>query len=105
MLSLAFGRRLADASAAFTPLALAMALLAASVVLTHYLLAAGERPVLWVLLVAGVGTTVALALAGTNPRRVAWTDAIAQAALTTALVGVVGLHHRRVLSQQRLARQ
>ncbi len=105
LLGLAFGQRLAHASAAFTPLALAMTLLAVSVVLTHYLLAAGERPVLWVLLVAGIGTTVALALAGTNPSRVAWTDAIAQAALTAALVGAVGLHHRRVLSQQRAARQ
>jgi O-antigen/teichoic acid export membrane protein len=105
LLALAFGQRLSHASDAFTPLALAMTLLAVSVVLTHYLLASGERPVLWVLLVAGVGTTLALALAGTNPRRVAWTDTIAQAALTAALVGVVGLHHRRVLSRQRLVRQ
>jgi O-antigen/teichoic acid export membrane protein len=99
LLSLAFGKRLAGASGAFTPLAIAMALLAASVVLTHYLLAAGERPVLWVLLVAGVGTTLALALAGTSPTRVAWTDAIAQAALAAALVGIVALHHRRQFSQ------
>jgi hypothetical protein len=105
LLAIAFGQRLAHASAAFAPLALAMTLLATSVVLTHYLLAAGERPVLWVLLVAGVGTTLALALAGTNPSRVAWTDVIAQAALTAALVAVVGLHHRRVLSQQRASRQ
>jgi O-antigen/teichoic acid export membrane protein len=105
LLALAFGQRLSHASVAFTPLALAMSLLAVSVVLTHYLLASGERPVLWVLLVAGVGTTLALALAGTSPRRVAWTDAIAQAALTAALVGLVGLHHRRVLSQQRLVPQ
>ncbi len=105
LLALAFGGRLAGASDAFTPLAIAMALLAASVVLTHYLLAAGERPVLWVLLVAGVGTTLALALAGTSPTRVAWTDATAQTALTIALVGIVALHHRRVLSQQRLQRQ
>ncbi|HEX4428503.1 MAG TPA: hypothetical protein VHZ96_04455 [Frankiaceae bacterium] len=99
LLSLAFGKRLAGASGAFTPLAVAMALLAASVVLTHYLLAAGERPVLWVLLVAGVGTTLALALAGTSPSRVAWTDAIAQAALAAALVAIVALHHRRLFSQ------
>jgi hypothetical protein len=105
LLALAFGQRLSHASAAFTPLALAMTLLAVSVVLTHYLLASGERPVLWVLLVAGVGTTLALALAGTNPKRVAWTDTIAQAALTAALAGLVGLHHRRVLSRQRLVRQ
>ena len=99
LLSLAFGKRLSGASGAFTPLAIAMALLAASVVLTHYLLAAGERPVLWVLLVAGVGTTLALALAGTSPTRVAWTDAIAQAALAAALVVIVALHHRRLFSQ------
>jgi O-antigen/teichoic acid export membrane protein len=99
LLSLAFGKRLAGASGAFTPLAIAMALLAVSVVLTHYLLAAGERPVLWVLLVAGVGTTLALALAGTSPTRVAWTDVIAQAALAAALVAVVALHHRRLLCQ------
>ncbi|HEX4015745.1 MAG TPA: hypothetical protein VHX15_03325 [Frankiaceae bacterium] len=99
LLSLAFGKRLSGASGAFTPLAIAMALLAASVVLAHYLLAAGERAVLWVLLVAGVGTTLALALAGTSPTRVGWTDAIAQAALTVALVSIVALHHRRLFSQ------
>jgi O-antigen/teichoic acid export membrane protein len=105
LLSLAFGKRLANASVAFLPLAIAMALLAASVMLTHYLLAAGEREVLWVLLAGGIGTTLALALIGTDPRRVAWTDAVAQAALLACLTGLVGVHHRRVLSQQRLAVQ
>jgi O-antigen/teichoic acid export membrane protein len=99
LLSLAFGQRLASASAAFTPLALAMALLAASVMLTHYLLAAGSRPVIGVLLVAALLTTVVLALAGSTPARVAWTDAAAQGALTLALGCLVAFHHRAASSR------
>jgi O-antigen/teichoic acid export membrane protein len=95
LLSLAFGRRLAGASEAFFPLALAMSLLAATVVLTHYLLAGGMRAVLWVLVVAAAATTLALALVGTTPSRVAWTDAVAQAILLIAMVGLVALHHQQ----------
>ncbi len=94
LLSLAFGKRLAGASAAFTPLALAMALLAASVMLTHYLLAAGVRAaVLTVLIVAAIATTTALAIAGSGPERVAWTDAAAQGALALVLGLLVAVHH------------
>jgi O-antigen/teichoic acid export membrane protein len=96
LLSLAFGHRLAGASAALTPLALAMALLAASVMLTHYLLAAGSRAVITLLIVAAVATTVALAISGTGPERVAWTDAAAQGVLALALAGLVAVHHRGV---------
>ena len=94
LLSLAFGKRLAGSSAAFAPLALAMTLLAASVVLTHYLLAAGVRIVILLLFIAAVATTVALAVAGTGPERVAWTDAIAQGVLALALTCLVAVHHR-----------
>jgi O-antigen/teichoic acid export membrane protein len=99
LLSLAFGKRLAGSSAALTPLALAMALLAASVVLTHYLLAAGARAVIGILAVAAVATTVALALAGSGPEQVAWTDAVAQGVLALALACLVALHHRGSQSQ------
>jgi hypothetical protein len=100
LLSLAFGKRLAGASAAFTPLALAMALLAASVMLTHYLLAAGVRaPVLGVLSIAAVGATAALAIAGSGPERVAWTDAAAQGVLALTLGSLVALHHRATVNQ------
>jgi O-antigen/teichoic acid export membrane protein len=94
LLSLAFGARLAGSSAALTPLALAMALLAASVMFTHYLLAAGSRAVITLLATAALATTVALALIGTGPQRVAWTDAVAQGLLALALAILVALHHR-----------
>ena len=94
LLSLAFGARLAGSSAALTPLALAMALLAASVMFTHYLLAAGSRAVITLLATAALATTVALALIGTGPQRVAWTDAVAQGLLALALATLVALHHR-----------
>ena len=94
LLSLAFGHRLAGSSAALTPLALAMALLAASVMLTHYLLAAGSRAVITLLVIAAVTTTVVLAIAGTGPQRVAWTDAAAQGLLALALTALVAVHHR-----------
>ena len=94
LLSLAFGDRLAGSSAALTPLALAMALLAASVMLTHYLLAAGSRAVITLLAVAAIATTVALAIAGTGPQRVAWTDAVAQGVLVLGLTALVAVHHR-----------
>jgi O-antigen/teichoic acid export membrane protein len=96
LLSLAFGDRLAGSSAALTPLALAMALLAASVMLTHYLLAAGSRAVITLLAVAAIATTVALAIAGTGPQRVAWTDAVAQGVLVLGLAALVAVHHRGV---------
>lgn len=95
LLSLAFGHRLAGSSGAFAPLAVAMTLLAATVMLTHYLLAAGSRAVIAVLLVGAVATTVALAVAGTGPNEVAWTDAAAQGALLLALVILVAVQHRR----------
>ncbi|MCW2546106.1 MAG: hypothetical protein JWN96_566 [Mycobacterium sp.] len=98
LLSLAFGDRLAGSSAALTPLALAMALLAASVMLTHYLLAAGSRAVIALLAVAAVATTIALAIAGTGPREVAWSDAVAQGVLVLALASLVAVHHRSVRS-------
>lgn len=94
LLALAFGQRLAHASGAFTPLALAMALLAASVMLTHYLLAAGSRAVLVVLTMAAVITTVVLAVAGTGPQAVAWSDAAAQGVLALGLAAVVAVTHR-----------
>ncbi len=99
LLSLAFGKRLAGAADAFLPLALAMALLAASVMLTHYLLAAGFRPVIGVLLVGAVVTTVLLATLGSSPTRLAWADAAAEGVLTLALAGLVALQHRGAASR------
>jgi O-antigen/teichoic acid export membrane protein len=96
LLSVAFGRRLAGSSAALTPLALAMALLAASVMLTHYLLAAGSRAVIVVLTIAAVVATAALAIAGSGPQQVAWTDAAAQGLLVLVLVCLVARHHRAI---------
>jgi O-antigen/teichoic acid export membrane protein len=94
LLSLAFGKRLAGESSAFVPLAIAMTLLATSVMLTHYLLAAGSRPIIGVLLVGATATTVVLAAVGTAPSRLAWADAACQAGLAVALIVLVVAQHR-----------
>ena len=97
LLSLAFGKRLAGASAAFAPLALAMTLLATSVVLTHYLLAAGSRAVL-------VGAARRRSRHDARPRPGRHRPAAGgvdrrrsrRRALAVALGGLVALHHRSV---------
>ena len=61
VLRIAFGPRLTAAAPAFLMLALAMTLLAATVLFTHYLLAAG-RPVVLLVLAIGAGLTVILLL-------------------------------------------
>lgn len=91
LLRLAFGARLTDAAPAFVYLALAMTLLAATVLFTHYLLATARRVVLAVL-AAGAGLTVAL-LAGANGAMVptARADLLGQAVVALA-TGALVLH-------------
>lgn len=94
LLRFAFGPRLTAAAPAFSMLALAMTLLAATVLFTHYLLAAG-RPLVLIVLLLGAGLTVALlvhangALVGT-----ARADLIGQAVVAIAAGGLV-LHTAR----------
>ena len=91
LLRLAFGARLTDAAPAFVYLALAMTLLAATVLFTHYLLAAARRLVLPVLAV-GAGLTVALlAVADGGLVSTARADLLGQAVVALA-TGALVLH-------------
>jgi O-antigen/teichoic acid export membrane protein len=98
ILKVAFGPRLTAAAPAFAYLAVAMALLAASVLFTHYLLAAGRYLVLLVLLL-GAGLTVGLLLhAHGGLVSTARADLISQAAVAVAS-GLLVLHTARPRSR------
>lgn len=91
LLRLAFGARLTAAAPAFVYLALAMMLLAATVLFTHYLLAAGRHLVLPVLAV-GAGLTVGLLYAAHGGLvTTARADLAGQAAVALA-TGALVLH-------------
>ena len=94
LLRFAFGARLTAAAPAFAMLALAMTLLAATVLFTHYLLAAG-RPLVLVVLVLGAGLTIALLLHADGALvATARADLIGQAVVAVATGGLV-LHTAR----------
>lgn len=100
VLRIAFGPRLTGAAPAFAMLALAMTLLAATVLFTHYLLAAG-RPFVLVVLVLGAGLTVWLLLrAGGALVSTARADLISQAVVALA-TGALVLHTARPRSRAR----
>jgi O-antigen/teichoic acid export membrane protein len=100
ILKIAFGPRLTAAAPAFAYLAVAMALLAATVLFTHYLLAAGRYLVLVVLLL-GAGMTVVLLLhANGGLVATARADLISQAVVALAS-GVLVLHTARPRSRSR----
>lgn len=89
LLRLTFGARLTAGAPAFLTLAVAMTLLAATVLFTHYLLAAGQRLVLPVLAV-GAGLTVGLlAAAHGGLVETARADLIGQAVVALATGGLV----------------
>jgi O-antigen/teichoic acid export membrane protein len=94
VLRFAFGPRLTGAAPAFAMLAIAMTLLAATVLFTHYLLAAG-RPLVLLVLVCGAGLTVGL-LVGAHGTLVgtARADLIGQAVVALA-AGLLVLHTAR----------
>jgi O-antigen/teichoic acid export membrane protein len=100
VLKIAFGPRLTAAAPAFAYLAVAMTLLAATVLFTHYLLAAGQYLVLVVLLL-GAGLTVVLLLhANGGLVATARADLYSQAAV--ALVsGALVLHTARPRGRSR----
>jgi hypothetical protein len=84
-LGVVFPRRLLADSGDVSVLIAAMALLAASVVLTYYLLGTGRRAVVWILL-GGTALLAALLVAGGgSPARTVRADAIAQAVLLFCL--------------------
>ena len=94
ILKIAFGPRLTAAAPAFAYLAVAMALLAATVLFTHYLLAAGRYLVLVVLLL-GAGLTVGLLLHADGALvATARADLISQAVVAIAS-GALVLHTAR----------
>jgi hypothetical protein len=88
-LTVFFGRRLADASAALAPLAVAMTFLAITVLCTHYLLGVGRRRVVAVLLIGAAGTAAAVAGAHGHPVGAARADLAGQAAVALAAITLV----------------
>ncbi|MGH9029056.1 MAG: hypothetical protein ACRDV4_05525, partial [Acidimicrobiales bacterium] len=96
LLSLVFSSRYLGAHSAFWLLALAMVFLSATVVLTLYLLAAGQRWIGGLLLAGAVVATVAEAAAHGSPRMTAATDLLVQGGLALATCAVfVAVHSRR----------
>jgi O-antigen/teichoic acid export membrane protein len=94
VLKIAFGPRLTAAAPAFLMLALAMTLLAATVLFTHYLLAAG-RPIVLLVLAVGAALTVVLLLSAHGELvATARVDLIGQAIVACA-TGVLVLHTAR----------
>ncbi len=94
VLRIAFGPRLTAAAPAFLMLALAMTLLAATVLFTHYLLAAG-RPVVLLVLAAGAALMVVLLISAHGELvATARVDLISQAIVAVA-TGVLVLHTAR----------
>jgi O-antigen/teichoic acid export membrane protein len=100
VLRIAFGPRLTAAAPAFLMLALAMTLLAATVLFTHYLLAAG-RPVVLLVLAVGAALTVVLLLNAHGALvATARVDLIGQAIVAVA-TGALVLHTARPRSRSR----
>ena len=99
LLTVVFGPRYVGAQSAFFLLVLAMTCLSTTVVLTMYLLAAGQRWVGAVLLAGAAAATVAVALAHGAPRATAGADLGVQAVLVVVTgVAFARLHHRRITS-------
>jgi O-antigen/teichoic acid export membrane protein len=93
-LSTAFSSRYVSAAGAFLPLALAMVCLSVTVIVTMYLLGAGDRLFVVVLAGAAALATVAVALADGAPRTTALVDLGVQAILLCAAIGELARVHR-----------
>lgn len=103
VLRIAFGPRLTAAAPAFLMLALAMTLLAATVLFTHYLLAAG-RPVVLLVLAVGAALMVVLLLNAHGALvATARVDLIGQAIVAVA-TGALVLHTARPRGRSRSVR-
>lgn len=99
-LSVAFSGRYVAASGAFLPLALAMACLSATVMVTMYLLGVGDQSIVVLLVLAAALLTAAVLLAGGAPR----TTALADLGVQTLLLGAGGVELVRVHMRQRAQR-
>jgi O-antigen/teichoic acid export membrane protein len=97
LLSFVFSARYTGAHAALWLLVLAMIFLSTTVVLTTYLLAAGQRWIGALLVVGAVVATLALVAAHGAPHPTAATDLVVQALLAVSTVVVfVRIHVRRI---------
>jgi O-antigen/teichoic acid export membrane protein len=94
-LSVAFSHRYVSAAVAFLPLALSMVCLAATVIVTMYLLGVGDRLFVAVLVAGAALATVAVVLAGGAPRTTALADLAVQGVLLCAGVAELARVHRR----------
>lgn len=94
-LSVAFSHRYVSAAPAFLPLALSMVCLAATVMVTMYLLGVGDRLFVAVLVGAAALATVAVVLADGVPRTTALADLGVQGVLLCAGVAELARVHRR----------
>lgn len=97
LLSVVFSGRYLGAEQALAVLVLAMACLGTTVVLTMYLLGAGQRFVVGLLGAGAVAATVAVLSAHGDPRRTASADLAVQGVLLAATVGCFAVVHRRHL--------
>jgi O-antigen/teichoic acid export membrane protein len=96
LLSFVFSARYSGAHSAFWVLVVAMVFLSATVVLTTYLLAAGQRWIGALLFVGAVVATFAVSAAHGSARPTAMTDMAVQGGLCLVVAGVfVGVHVRR----------
>ncbi len=91
VLSIAFGERLTAAAPAFGMLAAAMTCLAATVLLSHYLLAVGRTVVVPMLAVGAVGTGILLVRAAGDPTATARADLLGQS-VVMVVAGALVLH-------------
>jgi O-antigen/teichoic acid export membrane protein len=94
-LSVAFSHRYVSAAGAFLPLALSMVCLAATVMVTMYLLGVGDRLFVAVLGAGAALATVAVILADGAPRTTALADLGVQGVLLCAGVAELARVHRR----------
>lgn len=94
VLTIAFGERLTAAAPAFGLLAAAMTCLAATVLLSHYLLAVGRTVIVPLLALGALGTGILLVRAGGDPQATARADLLGQVVvmvLAGALVLITAL--------------
>ena len=90
-----FSQRYVHAAGAFLPLAGAMVCLSATVVLSMYLLAIGNRRTVALLATGAAAATVGFVLAGGRPVTTAEVDLAVQACVTACAAGQLALVHRR----------
>jgi len=103
LLRVVFGPKLVKAAPAFGALAVAMAALGVSVLLTNYLLGIGRRAVVPILAAATAGIALAVGAGAATPSAVARAELIGQVllcAVLTVVVVAVSRNHPAVVTAQ-----